>query len=314
MVFFKQIEVRCMRDKYGGTQRGLFALEKISKGEKVWCCECTDKDMTFTRQQLLNLISKHPKLDYFIRSFSYMIDDDLYALPRTYMEEKNNDECALFNHSCNPNCGFIDEGFGDHIVCIRDIEVGEELAVHYGLLETEASLINGLKCECKSANCCGHLTFDFYRDENFVQKYFPYMTPYLREKALDMKRKWFAKTCYVKRVAASMTPASSSASIQSNSSSDSSSNDEEASFEEASPAEEIDLQIENMQKGLFSLQPLKKGDLVATFCDSSRILPDNHYLRHSVEPNCVLIGQNVFVNVDVPHETELTIYYHGILL
>lgn len=67
MVFFKKVEVRCQKDRYGGTQRGLFALEKIEKGEKVWFCECGEKDGSFTRQQLLDIIEKHPRLDYFIR-------------------------------------------------------------------------------------------------------------------------------------------------------------------------------------------------------------------------------------------------------
>jgi SET domain-containing protein len=60
-----------------------------------------------------------------------MIDDDLYLMPLTYMNEQNNDECAFFNHSCVPNCGFSD-AFGDNVVAVRDISVGEELTYHYG--------------------------------------------------------------------------------------------------------------------------------------------------------------------------------------
>lgn len=100
MVFFKKVEIRELRTKYGGTQRGIFALEPIQKDEKIWFCECGEKDLSFTRRQLLDIIDNHPKLDYFVRSFSYMIADDIYAMPVTYMEQKNNDECALFNHSC----------------------------------------------------------------------------------------------------------------------------------------------------------------------------------------------------------------------
>ena len=116
-----------------------------------------------------------------MRSFSYMIDDDLYLMPYSYMEEKNNDECALFNHSCNPNCGFED-AFGDNVIACRDIFPGDELTYHYGFLETEASLILGLVCKCNSAECCSKLTFDYYRDPDFANKYFKFMTPYLRQK------------------------------------------------------------------------------------------------------------------------------------
>ena len=85
MVFFKQCEVRCMKDSLGGEQQGIFAKELIQKGEKVWTCKCGDLDLSFTRDQLLAIIAKNPKLEYFVRSFSYMLDDDLYAMPQTYM-------------------------------------------------------------------------------------------------------------------------------------------------------------------------------------------------------------------------------------
>ena len=45
-----------------------------------------------------------------------MSDDDLYFLPQTWMEAKNNDECAYFNHSCDPNIGYLDDAFADNIV------------------------------------------------------------------------------------------------------------------------------------------------------------------------------------------------------
>jgi SET domain-containing protein len=170
MVFFKKIDVREMKLKYGETHHGLIALEPIKKGEAIWSCNCAEKDGVFTRDQLLSIIKQHPRLDYFVRSFSYMIDDDLYLMPLTYMEEKNNDECAFFNHSCEPNCGFSD-AFGDNVIAVRDIAVGDELTYHYGILETESSLIYGLKCICNLSICCGRLTFDFYRNEDFVNKY-----------------------------------------------------------------------------------------------------------------------------------------------
>lgn len=126
MVFYKNVEVKELKLKYGDTHKGLIVQEAIKKGEAIWSCNCAEKDGSFTRDQLLEIIRQHPHLDYFVRSFSYMIDDDLYAMPLTYLEEKNNDECAYFNHSCSPNCGFSD-AFGDQVVAIRDIQVGEEV-------------------------------------------------------------------------------------------------------------------------------------------------------------------------------------------
>ena len=280
MVFFKKIEVRDLKSKYGGTQRGLFALEHIKAGEKVWYCECGAKDGSFTRKQLLEIISKHPRLDYFVRSFSYMIGDDLYAMPDTYLEEKNNDECALFNHSCNPNCGFADDAFGDNVIACRDIFPGDELTYHYGFLETETSLIYGLKCQCNSSNCVGTLTFDYYRDPDFVEKYFDFMTPYLKQKAIDMKTRWYSQKCYVKRF----------------------------------PSEYSD-DVEEWETGLVSTTHVQKGELVASFASVEDVKEGKHFIKNSTEkPNCQLIGTDVYANEDLLPETELTLYYHGILL
>jgi len=276
MVFYKNIEVRDIKSKYEGAQRGLFARERINPGELIWHCNCGAEDGVFTRVQLLDIIRKHPHLDYFVRSFSYMVDDDLYLMPHTYMEQKNNDECALFNHSCNPNCGFDETG--DGIIAIRTIEPGDELAYHYGFLETEMSLIYGMNCKCGSSKCDGKLLFDYYRDPDFIEKYFPCMTPYLQKKAVDMKERWYSSNCYVKR------------------------------FEN-----EREPDVEKWDIGLFSISTVKKEELVASF-SNDEIAESKQFLRHSAQPNCYIDGRDVFARDDIPSDTELTLYYHGILL
>jgi hypothetical protein len=100
MVFFKKVEIRKSDSQYGQNQLGVYALEPILKDETIWSCECGTSDLTFTRRQLLDIIEKFPHLDYFVRSYSYQTADDHYFLPKTYTEQRNNDECALFNHSC----------------------------------------------------------------------------------------------------------------------------------------------------------------------------------------------------------------------
>lgn len=408
MVFFKNIEVRVIEDKYGGIQRGLFALEPIKKGEKIWYCECGAKDESYTRAQLVEKIKKKPDLDYFLRSFSYMIDDDLYGLPVTYAEEKNNDECAYFNHSCTPNVGYTDEcgSIGDKLVACCDINTGDELLCHYGFLETEASLIYGLECKCNASNCKGRLTFDYYRDPVFVEQYYPFMTLYLKKKVDDMKHRWYSSQCYVKRfklapkqlTAPSSHAATASATrsgtkhhnqnhnnnniSSSTSGSSSSSNGGSASrnrtesntlndmkisnskaslnliarvhgtsesstpmsttpistinmsssssssSSSASSSSSDDSEVENdsgfdaggcfdadeCEFGLCSLFEIKKDELVAEFKSLDDLAKRNHFLRHSEEANCYVLDTKVFAKYDIPSETELTIYYHGILL
>jgi hypothetical protein len=275
MVFFKNVEVRDLKEKYGFSQKGIIAHEPIKKGERIWHCTCGDKDIAFTRAQLLEIIRKCPKLDYFVRSFSYMIDDDLYAMPVTYAEEMNNDECAYFNHSCSANSGFAEDAFGDSVVAIRDIEVGEELTYHYGTLESEASLIHNMPCKCGSSNCCGLLAFDCYRNEEFVAKYFECMTPYLKQKVADMKDRWYSSKCYVRRT--------------------------------QPPVDDI-IALEEWPVTLVTLMPIVKDELVAKYKDE--VAGEKHFIR-VVSPgevaNCYLVGNEVFASGDLTPETELTV-------
>lgn len=167
---------------------------------------------------------------------------------------------------------------GDGIRAIEVIQPGDELTYHYGFLETESSLIFGLLCKCGSSKCDGRLLFNKYRDPEFVAKYFDHFTLYLKKKTLDLKDKWHSSDCYVKRC----------------------------------PSDSTD-NIEEWEKRLFSLNEIKKDDLVATFC-TDEIDQSKHYLRHSENSNCYVKGRGIYAQVDIPSETELTIYYHGILL
>ena len=149
------------------------------------------------------------------------------------------------------------------------------MTYHYGILETEASLIFGMKCKCNSLECVKNLTFDYYRDPIFAEKYFAYMTPYLKQKVFDMRTRWYSRNCYVKRL----------------------------------ENDYIDL-IEECETGLFSLNPIKKGELVASFLTEDQIKEGQHFLRNSNQPNCILIGRDVFANDDLIPEVELTMSYN----
>ena len=124
-------------------------------------------------------------------------EDDMYMIPRTFSAQQNNDECVLFNHSCEPNCGF-DGDDGNTIVAMRPIAVGEELTYDYHFLETEPSLIRGLACKCDTPSCVGSLMFDRYRDEEFQKQYYEYMSPYLRARVRELKTKWYSTKCFTR--------------------------------------------------------------------------------------------------------------------
>lgn len=135
-----------------------------------------------------------------------------------------------------------------------------------------------MECKCLSASCEKNIYFDYYRDDDFVAKYFNYFTPYLKKKFYDSKEKWHNDNCYIKRVPSDLTD-----------------------------------NIEEWGKSLVSLRPIRKNELVASFL-TDEIEANKHYLRHSLDANCYVKDRHVFANIDIPSETELTIYYHGVLL
>jgi hypothetical protein len=106
------------------------------------------------------------------------------------------------------------------------------------------------------------------------------MTPYLKQKVIDNKEKWCSSNCYVKRF----------------------------------PLEGVNAaaNIEEWPKGLCALREIKEGELVAVF--AGQVADENHFLRNSLNPNCHVVGRDVFANKDIPPEAELTLYYHGVLL
>ena len=132
-----------------------------------------------------------------------------------------------------------------------------------------------MQCKCNSLSCVNKLTFDYYRDPVFVEQFFNYMTPYLKQKVIDMRTRWYSRDCYVKRL-------------------------------ERSELNDDNL-IEECDTGLFSLNSIKKGELVASFLTDVRM--SEHFLRHSSTPNCTLIDHDVVATDDINAESELTIFY-----
>jgi len=196
-VFYKMIQMVDASEKYGDGQQMMVAAEPIAAGERIWWCTCGDDDYTMSRDEILHLIETQPHLKNFLCWYSYMTEDDMYMIPRTFATQQNNDECVLFNHSCEPNCGF-DSGDGNTIVAMRQIAIGEELTYDYHFLETEASLIRGLECKCDTPSCVGRLMFDRYREEDFQKSYYEHMSPYLQARVRELKTKWYSTKCFTR--------------------------------------------------------------------------------------------------------------------
>lgn len=183
------MEVRDLSAKYGQKQRGIVALEPIQKGEAVFTCDLSicnyyrleDPQHKLPKSEVLALIEANPEAADYIRYYTYMLDDDKFDVPRHYQTQEITEECLLFNHSCNPNLGFGGEE-EELVVAIRDIQPGEEMTYHYGLMDTENSLWTGLQCRCGAENCNGILKFDFWRDPKWQAKYEEYAGAHVKRK------------------------------------------------------------------------------------------------------------------------------------
>jgi hypothetical protein len=149
------------------------------------------------------------------------------------------------------------------------------------MLETEAGLIYGMECKCHSFNCKKKLTFDEYRESAFVEKYFNYMTPFLKQKVIDIRKRWHSKKCFLKHK------------------------------EKSELIEYDDLTKEEWgaQLGLFSLKSIKKGNLVAYFFSVEKNKRVENFFTNSSKPNCRLLGRCVIALEEIDPDTEITISY-----
>ena len=61
--------------------------------------------------------------------------------------------------------------------------------------------------------------------------------------------------------------------------------------------------------GLTSLDKIGKNELVAVYLSAEDVKPESHYLRHSENPTCYLVNNEVFTLVAVEPSTELTLKF-----
>jgi SET domain-containing protein len=137
MVHHKNVEIRDLSTKYGMSNMGMVALEPIKKGELIYTCDPTGctyrRDLPFTRKQMEELFLTYPQCHDYIQMYSYMVDDDLYHVPRLFTVRGVTCECPYFNHSCEPSChyGVAPDGNAYAMFAYEDIDVDEEITVHY---------------------------------------------------------------------------------------------------------------------------------------------------------------------------------------
>ena len=277
MVFLKQAEIRDATAKYGFAHKGVFVKEAVKRGEPIYTCEVSKCDYLQldevnsgkTSDELNQILKEYPDSSEFIIKYLYMIDDDIFDFPRNYKEQILTEDCMFFNHSCAPNCGFQSLDSA-LVVAIRDIEAGEELTYDYQFMDTEASHYTGIECKCGSFKCCGVLKFDRYRNVDWQNAYYKYSGAYVQKKIDELKTKWHSSRCFLKYYIENDQP---------------------------------------RQLGLTALEKIAKHDLVAIYSDPNNISIQSHNIRHSDNPTCYLIDNQVYASADIEPSTELTLNF-----
>lgn len=128
---------------------GLFATRAIDEGEILWAEDADDP--RYHRQE----IAAWPAgwQTFFLR-WSYQIDDDWFAGPRSADEVVDSD---YMNHSCDPNCWWDGQS---KITARRTIAAGEQVTFDYATSESRAEF--GFACICGTALCRGTVRGDDY--------------------------------------------------------------------------------------------------------------------------------------------------------
>jgi len=127
--------------------RGVFALRKIGKGERI---------IEYTGERLSHdEVDRRYPADDSTHTMLFIVDDE------TVIDATHGGSSARWiNHSCKPNCESIDEDGRIYIEAIRDIRPGEELTYDYNLVLEERHTPAAKRenpCFCGEKRCRGTL-------------------------------------------------------------------------------------------------------------------------------------------------------------
>jgi len=127
--------------------RGVFALQKIRKGERV--IEYTGERISHREADHRYPNDDSPHTMLFIVDKKLVID-----------ATRTGNSARWINHSCRPNCESINDEKRIYIEAMRDIRAGEELTYDYNLILDERhtpALKRENPCSCGAKRCRGTL-------------------------------------------------------------------------------------------------------------------------------------------------------------
>lgn len=146
---------------------GVFAKDLIKKGENVGVfggIVVPTKDIRKYWEKVAHI--------------GIQISDDFFIVPSTRKEVEIG---GVFNHSCNPNCGFVNTFT---LIALKDINPEEELVFDYAFCET---YMDNFECNCNSNNCRKTISGNNWQIKEIQEKYIKFFSPYLLTKINSKK-------------------------------------------------------------------------------------------------------------------------------
>jgi hypothetical protein len=150
--------------------RGIFALDKLQKGELV----AIKGGHIFDGQRL-------SELEKTLGPAEIQIGDDLFIGPVT--QEEREGAMLFLNHSCDPNVGVKGQIV---FVAMRDIQPGEEIVQDWAMTDDDDT--TRMECNCGSTNCRGIITGKDWKGKELQDRYGGYMSWYIEEKIRSEKK------------------------------------------------------------------------------------------------------------------------------
>jgi len=158
--------------------RGLFATERIAKGEVVWAARLQrDLELPLDIRTALDVPAAERE---WRQHYGYQTGEYEFSVPKTRdVIDQGLDNSFFMNHSCDPTIRILDD---DVWVAARDVEVGEELTYDYGTTESFFDRLPA--CACGTALCRGKVTKDDWRSPVLRRRYGLCFASYLQEKIM----------------------------------------------------------------------------------------------------------------------------------
>ncbi len=105
-----------------------------------------------------------------------------------YRKESEIEDVVYYNHSCDPNSGFMGQIM---VVAMKPIKNDEQVTFDYAMTLHKSKGIEyyKIKCLCGSKKCRGYVTEDDWKIPELQKRYDGYFQWYLQEKIDKLKKK-----------------------------------------------------------------------------------------------------------------------------